>query len=154
MRAQSHKLFKTHSTVKAYTKDHIDSLDNNREQTGGYRPGDVLRKADGTLLVVVQVVTKDGEDNPDYDYAWVVCVDAEGGSEEPSRQQAAMWKGNFAKNGQGEKPLPSFRDLVLGWNDQFKDGDQYIIPVPPECAALSHRTHQRRPLQRCTDIPG
>ena len=101
MRAQSHKLFKTHSTVKAYTKDHIDSLDNNREQTGGYRPGDVLRKEGGTLLVVVQVVTKDGADNPEYDYAWVVCVDAEGGSEEPSRQQAAMWKGNFAKNGRG-----------------------------------------------------
>ena len=100
MRAQSgHSLFKNHGTVKKYTLEYLDGLGNNREQTGGYRPGDVLRKADGTLLVVVQVVTKDGEDNPDYDYAWVVCVDAEGGSEEPSRQQAAMWKGNFAKNG-------------------------------------------------------
>ena len=66
----------------------------------------MLRKDDGTLLVVVRVVTRDEEGNG-YDYPWVECVDAEGGGEQPFRQQAARWKANYAEKGQGDKPLPS-----------------------------------------------
>ena len=56
------------------------------------------------MLVVVQLVTKDVVDNPDYDYPWCVCVDADGGGEEPAPQQLEKWRRNFRRHGQGDKP--------------------------------------------------
>ena len=147
-------LFKNHPAVKNLAEACLDEY-------GGYRSGDVLRRDDGEwrdeLLVVTRVFNKGtrkwglGEVE---DWTWVVCVDAEGRTQpEPTKEQAARWKANFIKNGQGPKPLPTYPHMVAAWNHTFEmwpAHDKFRIPVPSYVALrlpprARARTHVRDP---------
>ena len=114
----------------------LNNKKNNKATTGGYRVGDGLRKPDGTNLIIYEVVCKGDSQWP---YAWVKAVDADGGGEEPTKEQAAAWKLNYEEHGFSDKPVPTFRQFAIYW---------YAVPPPPMCAwRLTRPAAQERTVE-------